>query len=72
MPFLCAFYMVYAAIFLLLIYLSMYRVNDTMHNSEEHGMKPACMSITPTSDTGELYKTLNELVDYSVFQFLGL
>ena len=50
----------------------MYHVNDTMHNNEEHGMKLACVGITPTSDTGELYKTLNKLVDYPVFQFLGL
>lgn len=56
----------------LLIYLSIDHVNDTMHNSEEHGMKPAYVGITPTSDTGELYKTLNKLVDYSVFWFLGL
>ena len=50
----------------------MHHVNNTMHSSEDHGMKLACVGITPTSDTGELYKTLNKLVDYPVFQFLGL
>lgn len=50
----------------------MHHVNNTIHNSEDHGMKLACVGITPRHDTGGLYKTLNKLVDYPVFQFLGL
>lgn len=48
----------------------MHYVNNTIHNSEDHGNEAAYVGITPTSDTGELYKTLNKLVDYPVFQFL--